>query len=355
MKPTTIILLLGLSLSLIITFVTPAAAARTLHLEYVAAIQVPGSFSGFNRVWSDKDYVYAVSSDILANSVNPAYYPGSIFVIRKADWAVVQTVVVGTTLMAISGDRSYIYVTGGDGNLRTYTHSVPLTLVSTQAFPYPLSDLQLMGFKRIVLGASQAGLAVDKNRVYLSALNGADGATVLLPKGTPMSLTGVPDQTCVYDIQAGGGLIGSVDNPIDMYSGLPGPGNPYVDSTRLVLTAQRGDGIHIYDKLSLAPQVFINELFFNDAATTTMHGKDLLVGGNEGGFVELWELSPTTATSLSTVDLRVEINRFESEVVEIRSVWIDGNVIIGASSWGNDTLRATNPPPAIFILKIVAQ
>jgi hypothetical protein len=267
---------------------------------------IEGSMTADQTVYADGQRIYL------------ATFQGKLFVLardRSADFPVLE--VVQDTLLpltAVRGDRSRLYVTSTDGNLRVYRKEHPLVLVATIPLStYGLSSLALMGGK-LYVAKGQARLAVDEDHVYLFAFNEGDiGLEVrkdLLTTGLIYGQTFEPNTTVVFDRASG-----------DRLAGIPGGLNLYADGQILVQTIPGccGPGISLYDPETLALEQFIARPFTN---TVVRRGR-WLIAGNEGGQVDVFDLQQNPSPFVSSADLRQLTGHTGSEDIEIRALWAD--------------------------------
>lgn len=334
--------------ALILSLQRTEAQGQTKIQLVSARDHIDGSFLGSQAIYADRDRIYLAS------------YQGELYVLardRSTDFPVLEVVRVSDLpLRAIGGDSRYLYVTSADGTLRIYRKERPLVLIgSVRASDYELNSLALIGPK-VYVSAGQASLAADSDHVYVSRLNESDlgleiGKKTSVP-GVTYGETFEPNTTEVFDRKSGERISG-ITNPSDM-RGLLSQVSIYVDAEVLVQTIPGccGPGIFIYD-----PGTFVMTQSIPDAgANAVIRWNELLVAGNEGGQVKVFDLEQNPSPLVSAADLRQLTGHTGSEDIEIRALWKDDwdNLVFAASSWGNDQSRSPSLP-SFFVLELVKQ
>ncbi len=308
--------------------------------------QIPGSFLQDQTIYADKERIYLASSE------------GVLFVLardRLADFPLIQGVDLGVSLAAVRGDRNYLYVSAADGELKIFCKTWPLRLVKT----VPLSDFGLNSLT--VLGSDlyvsrgQAEMEVDQSRVYLSMLNEGEVGLGLkknnldAPIGLIYGQIFSPWVTEVYDRRTAV-VVGRIANPASSQVALFG------DRACLYQTVPGccGPGIFVYRKDTLTLNQFIARPATNTVAVVNQAGVNFLIGGTEGGSVDLFDLFLDPSPLVSSVDLRTATGHTGAEDIEIRALWFDGldNLVLAASSWGNDSSRGPDLP-SFFVLEVL--
>lgn len=304
--------------------------------------QIPGSILRDQLVYADRERIYLGT------------YQGTLFVLardRAMNFPIVQTIYFGAAVTAVRGDGNNLFVIAGDGNLRTFTKTTPLTLLSTT----PISEFGLDSIAaldaKIYVSTGQAEMAIDQSRAYVSALNAGE-VGMEVKKG---NLTGLmygevafPFITMVYDRKSGE-TVGSIPNPPGGQVALCG------DRTRLFQTTPGccGTGIYIWDKSSLALIQAIGRPGTNTVATAKQFGNDFLISGTEGGAVELFDLERPWAPLVASIDLREQTGHTQPEDIEIRALWADGldDLVFAGSTWGNGKSSDARLP-SFFVLEL---
>jgi len=324
--------------------------ARTAELRLVSARDhIEGAIVTPQSVYADRERIY------LATAAPPPFgsHSGRLFVLardRSANFPVLEVIEVSSApLTAVRGDRDNLYVTSGDGNLYIYRKDNPLALIDT-VDPAPLgvlSSLALYG-DNLYIGA----MAVSQSRVYVAALNPGEIALEVSKKtlteersyGTVFE----PGSTVVFDRRTGERVTG-IPFPPDWF-GRPGFPSTYADRRVVAQTVAGccGSGIFLYDPRTLALDQMIPRPFTN---TVIRHGS-WLIGGNEGGQVDLLDLRDPPRVVFSA-DLRALTGHTRIEDIEIRALWMDhwDNLIFAGSSWGNDLTRGPELP-SFFVLEL---
>jgi hypothetical protein len=328
----------------VLVLVAKEADAWQAILELVSARDhIEGSFTTNHAVYADQDRIYLASAQ------------GKLFVLardRSADFPLVETIQTSTApLIGVRGDRRRLYVVDFSGVLRVYRKDNPLVLVSTKALSTFAESMALRGGNLYISGG---GLAVDETHVYLSVPAkpdpGAEGTLALefdkrtLTPGLIYDGTLDQNTTVVFDRESGE-RITTIPEP-------GGPSNLYVDRKILVQTTGGccGAGIWIDDPETFTLQQFIGRQFTN---TVVRRGR-WLVAGNEGGQVDVFDLSQNPSLLVSSADLRQLTGHTNPEDVEIRALWTDrhDNLIFAGSSWGNEQSRGPFLP-SLFVLELL--
>jgi len=324
---------------------TPRAESPVSVRLVSARSQLDGSLVSSQAVYADRERIYLASSQ------------GKLFVLsrqRATDFPLLQVIQdTAAPLTAVHGDRRYLYVTAADGVLRIYRKGAPLVRVASLSLSsFGLSAVAVRGAD-VYIAKGQAQLAVDGVAVYLAALNEGD-VGVRLAKETfaPTTTYGqtFESYTTIVFHQRTGTRVGGVPTPFDVW-GHPAQPNLYVSGAMLAQTVPGccGSGIFLYDAGSLQLQQFIPRRFTN---TVTRSGR-WLIAGNEGGQVDVFDLSRTPSPLVSTIDLRAVTGHTGSEDIEIRALWTDSrdNLIFAGSSWGNEQSRRSSLP-SFFVLEL---
>jgi hypothetical protein len=322
-----------------------ASAGPQVSLRLVSARNhIEGGFLGNQAVYADDRRIYLAS------------FTGDLFVLsrdRAADFPVIEIVHdTSRALTAVRGDQKYIYVASSDGNLRVYRKGEPLLLVHT----IPLSGFGLGNLARadgdVYAARGFAHVAASQQYLYLSALNEGDVA-LELPRKTlvPGRVFGdvfEAHTTVVFDRRSGDRVF-ALPTPVDV-RGSQGGANLYADGKILVQTVPGccGPGIFVYETQTFSLTRSIPRLFTN---TVERRGR-WLIGGNEAGTVDLFDLRQDPSPMISSVDLRQLTGHTGSEDIEIRALWTDhhDDLIFAGSSWGNDASRGPDLP-SFFVLE----
>jgi len=310
------------------------------QVKLVRTINLPGSFLSRQAVYADNERIFVAS------------YQGDVFVLlrdREQGFPLIQNFHLNAPLTAVTGDATYLYVSGVDGNLYVFSKTWPLQPVTSIPLSNDgLSSVSLMG-TNLYVASGQASMAVSNDRLYLSELNHGDvGLDV-----TTMQTYGqqaFPGMTLVFnrqDMQ----LAGMISNP----SG--GQVNISTFGSFIYLTTPGccGAGIIVYDANTMNFVQYIPRST-NTVAGVSRRGRSFLVGGSEAGAVDLYSFDGYIYSLISTADLPMLTGFNHPEDIEIRSLWVDGldNLVIAASSWGNDQSRGPTLP-SVFILEISDQ
>jgi Big-like domain-containing protein len=321
--------------------------AETHHvrnrLELVSARDhIPGSFVSHRVVYADRDRIYLGA------------YQGSLFVLardRAADFPIIQTIDLGTSITGVRGDADRLYVTTADGLLRVFAKGSLLTVVATRALSTHLGTVEVFE-EKIYVTVGQAELAVDRDRLYLARLNDEGESALELDKVTlevtrTYGETFLGLKTVVYD-RLTGALETTIPNPADLYGSISFP-RLHSDGQSLIQTIAGccGAGITIVKGPEFTESEFIGARFTNVVAKA---GTGLL-GGSEAGWVDYFEQNQLVITQ--QLDLRILTGHTGGEDIEIRSMWADGldDLVFAGSSWGNDTSRSLSLP-AFFVLSL---
>lgn len=324
---------------------TPRAESPVSVRLVSAKSQLEGSLVSSHAVYADRECIYLASSQ------------GKLFVLarqRTTDFPLLQVIQdTAAPLTAVHGDRRALYVASADGVLRIYRKGAPLVRVGALSLSsFGLSAVAVHG-ANVYVATGQAQVAVGRAAVYFTALNeGEVGIRLAKETLAPMMSYGqtfTPYTTVVFH-QRTGARVGSVPTPFDVW-GHPAQPNLYVSGALLAQTVPGccGAGIFLYDAGSLQLQQFIPRRFTN---TVTRSGR-WLIAGNEGGQVDVFDLSRTPSPLVSTIDLRAVTGHTGSEDIEIRALWTDGsdNLIFAGSSWGNEQSRRPSLP-SFFVLEL---
>lgn len=304
------------------------------QLNLIGTANLQGSFLTGRSVYADDTRIFASS------------YQGDLFILernRDKGFPLIQTIHLGTPLTAVTGDARNVYVSGRDGNLYVFSKSWPLQAVG----PVPLSHEGLasvaLAGNNLYVAMGQAAMAVSNDHIYISELNRGDfglEVTAMQSFGTQFS-TG---DTLVID-----------RNTLQSRGFIPNPRgqvniNTWQHFMYLTIPGCCGAGITIFDANTMKNIQFIGRPT-NTVAGIARKGDPLLVGGSESGFVDLYAFDGKAYDLVSTADLPALTGLNRPEDIEIRSLWADGldNLVIAASSWGNDRSRGPNLPSVFFL------
>lgn len=326
--------------------------AQPSLLTFVSAIDhIPGSFLGDQAVYADHDRIYLGSGQ------------GQLFVRardRVNNFPSVETITFGVPVVSVLGDNQNLLVLTLDGRLWTFCKSHPLQFVKVTQLPgYGAESITLLEGQTYV-STGQSEMEVDHDKVYFSPVNEGD-VGLLLPRKSAFNAARPPvfgrgssfGYTTVYNRQTGS-EIGRILNPYQDFAQVA----LFGDQTRLFQTipGPYGVGIWIYNKCDLSYNRFVELWGANTAASAHVPGRDLLIGGTEGGIVKMFDLDSPVSTlppCVGTVDLPVITGFTSAEDIEIRALWCDGldNLVFCGSSWGNTTTQSLNLP-SFFVLEI---
>lgn len=321
--------------------------AQPSSLTFVSARHdLPGSFLGNQSVYADHERIYLASGQ------------GQLFVLardRVADFPLMETITFGVPTVAVRGDDQNLYVLTMDGRLWTFRKSYPLQFLKVVQVPcYAASSLGLVGTQTYV-SMGQSEMMVDQDRVYLSPLNEGEIALAVphkvahAPRSPVFGRVFSPGFTTAYNRQTGA-VVGRIPNPYGESEQVA----LFCDPTRLYQTIVNGIGIWIYNKSDLSWNRFVQLYGANTVASAHVAGRDLLIGGTEGGIVDLFDLnSPASAQPpcIGWVNLPLETGFTGPEDIEIRAIWCDGldDLVFCGSSWGNTSTQCPELP-SFFVL-----
>jgi hypothetical protein len=311
----------------------PSAQVRLLETA-----RLPGSFVTSQSIYADAERIFLCS------------YQGDLFVLardRDHDFPLIQTVHLDSSLTSVRGDDNKVYVTSRDGTLYVFDKSWP-AIQQTAAFTlsnYGLAALEVVG-GHVYAAKGQAAMAGSESSLYIWEANPGDtGLDLTAQKSFGEQF--LANQTMVLDrqtLQQTGQIPRSTFGPVNL--------NASRSFVYLTTPGCCGVGIDIYDAATLDHFQFIDRPT-NAVAPVRKRGTDFLVAGTESGSVDLYSLNYDAYNPVDTVDLRTTTGFTGPEDIEIRSIWADGldNLIIAASSWGNDSTRSPNLP-SVFILEL---
>ncbi len=351
------VLVIGVAASLSIegTHAAPARAA-TATLRLVAERDhVEGAVLTAEAIYADATRIYLATAT--ANTTNPPHQGRLLVLARDEDagFPLIQTINTPSPLFAVDGDRKRLYVTSTDGLLRVYRKTTPLTLVKSVALTTPPLPLGALEVRSKVLYVSVGPAMVARGRsLYLSSLNSTD-VVLEVPKRTLEAgrSFGQPFEaqtTVVYDRKTGDRL-GGLANPLDI-RGQPSQVELYVDHKYLARTIAGccGFGVLLNNAKTLAQGPTVEAR----SSTNVIERRGRwLIGGSEGGQVDVYDLRKAPAPLVSSLDLRTLTGHTGVEDIEIRALWTDhfDNLIFAGSSWGNDQSRGPDLP-AFFVLEL---
>ena len=313
-----------------------ATPSLSPQLKLLGAANLQGSFVTAQSVYADKERIFAAS------------YQGDLFILernRDEGFPLIQTIHLKAPLTAVAGDDHNVYVSGRDGNLYVFSKTWPVRSVNSMALSQGgLASVGLAGNK-LYVATGQASMAISNDHIYLSELNQGDfglEVTSMQAYGTQSS-TGV---TLVFN-RANLQFSGAIPNPPASQVNI----NTWQKFIYLTIPGCCGSGITVYDADTMKDIQFINRASTNTVAGIARRGDSLLVGGGESGAVDLYAFNGTAYNLISTADLPALTGLDHPEDVEIRALWVDGldNLVIAASSWGNDQRRGPNLPSVFFL------
>jgi hypothetical protein len=315
-----------------------ASRRPSAQVQLLETARLPGSFVTSQSIYADSERIFLCS------------YQGDLFVLardRQEDFPLIQTVHLHAPLTSVRGDDHNVYATSRDGTLYVFEKSWP-AIQQTAAFTlsnYGLAALEVVG-GHVYTAKGQAAMTGSESSLYIWEANPGDSGLDLTGQRS-FGQQFLPNQTMVLDRQT---LQQTGQIPRSTF----GPVNISASQSFVYLTTPGccGTGIDIYDAVSLNHFQFIDRPS-NAVAPVRKRGVDFLVAGTEGGSVDLYSLNDGGYTPVNTVDLRTATGFTGPEDIEIRSLWVDGldNLIIAASSWGNDSSRSANLP-SVFILEL---
>jgi PQQ-like domain len=315
-----------------------ASRRPTAQVRLLDTARLPGSFVTSQSIYADSERIFLCS------------YQGDLFVLardRSEDFPLIQTVHLNSPLTSVRGDDNKVYVTSRDGTLYVFDKAWP-TIHQTAAFTlsnYGLAALEVVG-GHVYAAKGQAAMAGSESNLYIWEANPGDTGLDLTAQRS-FGEQYIPNQTMVLDrqtLQQTGQIPHSTSGPVNI--------NASKSFVYLTTPGCCGSGIDIYDAVTLNHLQFIARPS-NVVAPARKRGTDFLVAGTEGGSVDLYSLNDDEYNPVNTVDLRIATGFTGPEDIEIRSIWVDGldNLIIAASSWGNDSTRSSNLP-SVFILEL---
>ncbi len=319
-----------------------AAAPKDPFKLVSSRSNIPGSFTTSQSVYATQNNIYLASSQ------------GTLFVVKRSktqNFPVIQTLNIGSPLIAVNGYDNKLFVASSDGYLRQYTTTNPLTLVKTvQLSDYGLRSIAITN-NTVYVSRGQTTLAVDFGNLYLAQLNEGETAVALnnqLVVTKTFGETFEPGVTVVYN-RTTGARKGSVANPTTLLNETGFPSlfafNNYLFQT---VPGCCGAGVVVTPNQMLTTPRTVSEYFAN---AITLNSKGLVIG-DESGKVSLYKFSATSIQNVKTLDLRQLTNNTGGEDIEIRSVWSDSydNLVFAASSWGNSTTQSPTLP-SLFVLE----
>ncbi len=326
-------------------FIPESAIAAPKDALRLVAVRdhITGSFTTSESVYANQFFVYMGSAQ------------GDLFILKRSkneNFPLIQTVHIGSPIMAVRGYNAQLFVATADGYLRQYLTSNPLTLVRTvQLSNYGLRSIAIVN-NTVYVSRGQTTLAVDSKNVYLAQLN--EGETVVeldsqLEVTRTYGQTFEPNVTVVYN-RLSGNRVGSVANPTTLLNTIGFP-SLFAFDNNLFQTVPGccGAGVVVTPTQSLFTSILVGEYYAN-AITLTPKG---MVVGDESGKVSLYKLNRNTIQIIKRLDLPLITQHFGTEDIEIRSVWSDGfdNLVLCGSSWGN-TSTQTPFLPSFFVLEV---
>jgi len=338
--------LLFRSSALLLLFIAGAAQSQSVPaselsmpvINLIDALTLPGSFVSRQMIYADSERIFLCS------------FQGDLFVLRrdaKSHFPLLQTIHIGSSLTAVRGDRTNVYVTSRNGFLYVFpkTWPLPQPAQSLQLSSYGLTSLEVLG-GGVYVAKGQAAMAASNSALYISELNAGDtGLDVVNMRTYGEAFS--PNSTLVYDrltLQS----LGEILNP--------GHGQVSITATAdfvyLTTPGCCGTGIDVYNAATLQHTQFLGRTA-NVVAPIKQRGVGLLLAGTEAGTIDLYALRDGLYTFLQSFDLRVLTGFIGPEDIEIRTLWMDGldNLVFAGSSWGNDRSRS-NDLPSLFILEI---
>lgn len=306
----------------------------TPALNLLGTANLPGSFVTGQSVYADNERIFASS------------YQGDLFILernRDDGFPLLQTIHLNAPLTAVTGDSHNVYVSGRDGNLYVFSKTWPVQAAGSMPLSQEgLASIGLSG-NQLYVAMGQASMAVSQDHIYLSELNRGDSGlevTTMQPYGTQFSA----GDTLVFD-----------RNTLQFSASIPNPPgkvniNTWQNFVYLTVPGCCGSGISIYDANTMKGIQFIGRTT-NTVAGIARRGSSLLVGGSETGAVDLYAFNGTTYDLISTANLPALTGFGQPEDIEIRALWVDGldNLVIAASSWGDDQSRGSNLPSLFFL------
>ena len=310
------------------------------RLTLIGTANLQGSFLTGQSVYADNQRIFASS------------YQGDLFILernRDEGFPLIQTIHLNAPLSAVAGDDNHVYVSGRDGNLYIFSKTWPVQSVGSRPLSQAgLASVNLAG-NNVYVATGQASMAVSNENIYLSELNtGEFGLNV-----TSMTAYGMrypPGATLIFN-RENFQFIGSIPNPpasqVSINTWQKSIGQKFI---YLTIPGCCGPGITVYDENMLKEIQFINRPT-NTVAAIERRGDPLLVGGSESGAVDLYAFNDAAYNLMSTADLPALTGFDHPEDIEIRALWADGldNLVIAASSWGNDRSRGPNLPSMFFL------
>jgi len=338
MRTATVAAILALTVIFPVAVLTQSPETDTIgwipELKLVSPITLPGSFVSSQVIYADAERIFAGS------------YQGDLFVMerdRSANFPVVQVLHFAAGVTAIHGDEDWLYVATRDGNMHQFSKTWPIqSTVSMLIARHGVSAVRASGNK-VYVAKGQSAMTAAGDRLFISELNPGDGGLVV-PDMRSFGDTFERNTTIVYD-RASLEVVGRIPNP--------GFGLVNVAASRnFVFLTDYGWGIHVYDATNLNKVQFL-ERSTNTVAAARRRGMSFLVGGSEGGTVDLYALGSSRYELVGTAYLP-ELTGFQQpEDIEIRGLWFDGhdNLIFAGSSWGNNRTRRPELP-SFFVLEI---
>ncbi len=328
----------------------------SVSLELVAARDhLEGAFLTPRAVVADRDRIYLASQS-----------HGRLFVMdRKATgFPLVQTLVEsqGVGFTSVQTDGVKVFVVNIFGTLHAYLGATPLVAPSVHL----VSSLKTAGELALVPGGvvvAQGGscnVAANGRHIFLSQLNPWEGAKEYALPGLGLTRTYQPtfDRSHVHVMDRTTGMeVASLPAPLDLAGQVSHPAVLADDVLVAVFNPGCcGTGVDIYDARNLQKRMTIPRPWANTVVFKRVLNRTLaLIGGEEGG-VDVWELAPTSAQKLASLNLRQATGHTGVKDIEIRALWADGHddLVFAGSSWGNDTSRSPRLP-SFFVLRLVVR
>ncbi|HEY2383257.1 MAG TPA: WD40 repeat domain-containing protein [Terriglobia bacterium] len=294
-----------------------------------------GSFLTGQSIYADNERIFAAS------------YQGDLFILernREEGFPLIQTIHLPSPLTAVTGDGNNVYVSSRDGNLYVFSKTWPVQAVRSMSLSQEGLASVALADNKLYVATGQASMAISNDHIYLSELNRGDfglEVSTMKPYGTQSS-TGVTLVFSPGTLQ----FSGSIPNPPVGQVNI----NTWLNFIYLTVPGCCGSGITVYDANTMKGIQFIDRPT-NTVVGIARRGNPLLVGGSESGAVDLYAFEGTAYNLVSTAALPALTGFNDPEDIEIRALWADGldNLVIAASSWGNDRSRGPNLPSMFFL------
>jgi hypothetical protein len=311
------------------------AQSQTASLQLVSVKNIQANFLGPQAVWADREQIYLAS------------YQGDLFVLardQETDFPMVEAIQVSNVpLVAVRGDGQFIYVAAADGLLTVYRKTqghLELNQVVSVA-EYELGSLALE--HGVLVAKGQGMISANRRYTFLAQANPIDVGVELGKGGVVSRVFGATFDalnTVVFDRHTGE-KSGEIPNPRNYFGNISRPAL-YADEDILIQTVPGccGVGIDVYSATDFSLMNRISRLGAN--AAMPVPRTTLLVAGNEGGQVDVFDLAQNPYPLVASADLRQITGHTGIEDIEIRAAWVD-------SSWGNDQSRGPNLP-SFFVL-----